>query len=324
MTMRYAKLGNKALLERAGAKGFTDAIDSGDLTSGGRLNPEQADRFIDYVVDQSVLFKDGIRVRRMNSDRAQLDKLQVGTRILRKATEGTDPGTVAGIATAQRQLSVTELILPVDITFSFMEDNIERDNFEQHVMAMFGIQLSNDLEDLGINGDGVTTPFLSIEKGWLQIIKDEVASPGPNETAPARFDTNAATDFRNVIFPGMLALLPSKFKANKSALRFYVSVGNAEAYQFQIGQRQTMAGDAALLVAQNALTYGGIPVVGATYMPDSNHLLTLPDNLVFGVRRDVSLGIFKNERKRVWEYTWTLRVDYEIVEPTAIVIGYNF
>jgi len=323
MTMRYAKLGNKALLERAGAKGFTDSVDTADLSSGGRLNPEQADRFIDYVVDQSVLFKDGIRVRRMNADRAQLDKLQVGTRVLRKATEGTDPGTVAGIKTAQRSLSVTELILPVDITFSFMEDNIERDNFEQHIMAMFGIQLSNDLEDLAINGDGTTGDFLSIEKGWLQVIKDEISAPGTNETAPQRFDTNGATDFRNVIFPGILALMPAKFKGNKAALRFYVSVGNAEAYAFQIGQRQTGAGDNSLINA-TAPSYVGIPVVGVPYMPDSDTLLTLPDNLVFGIRRDVSLGIFKNERKRVWEYTWTLRVDYEIVEPTAIVIGYNY
>lgn len=314
-------IGNKRLLERAGAKLFT-GIQTSDLSTGGRLNPEQSDRFIDYVLDQTVLFKDGIRVVRMNSDRHDIDKLQVGTRIMRAAVEGEEP-TVVGITTAKRQLSVTEVILPADVSFSFMEDNIERDNFEQHLMSMFGVQLANDLEDLAVNGDGTTASFLSIETGWLKLIKSSITSPGTNETSAARLDTNGATDFRNVVFPGMLALLPNKFKANKSALRFYVSPGNAEAYQYQIGQRQTQGGDAAL-VAAGTPSYGGISVMGVPYLPDTDHLLTLPDNLVFGVRRDVSLGIFKNERKRVWEYTWTLRIDYQIVEPAATVIGYNF
>jgi len=306
-------LGNRRLLERAGAKA---AIQTSDLSSSGRLNPEQADRFIDYVVDQSVLMKDGIRVRRMTADRADLDQLKVGARIIRKSTEGTDPAAPVGITTYKRQLTVTEIILPADVTFSFMEDNIERDNFEEHVMQMFGTQLSNDLEDLAINGDGTTGSFLSIEKGWIQLLKD-ASAPTTNV-----YDTAGAADFRNVVFEGMLEKMPAKFKANKGALRFYVSVGNAEKYQFQIGQRQTGQGDAAL-TGEGALRYGGIQVVGAPYMPDDTHILTLPDNLVFGVRRDVSLGMFKNERKRVWEYTWTLRIDFEIVEPTAAVLAYD-
>jgi len=315
-----AALGNKRLLERAGAKAV---IQTSDLSSGGRLNPEQSDRFIDYVMDQTVIFKDGIRVRRMNADRADIDKLQVGTRVLRAATEAIDNASVVGVTTAKRQLSVTEIILPADVSFSFIEDNIERDNFEQHLMAMFGKQIADDLEDLAINGDGTTASFLSIETGWLKLIKTSITSPGVNETSAARVDTDAGTDFRNVLFPAMLAALPAKFKANPSALRFYVSVASAEAYRYQIGQRQTGAGDAALTEG-GAPPFSGIPVRGVPYMPDTDHLLTLPDNLVFGIRRDVSLGIFKNERRRVWEYTWTMRVDYQIVEPAAAVIAYNY
>lgn len=312
--MPRGMLGNRRLLERASAKAVIDTA-TVFASGSGRLNPEQSDRFIDYVLDQSVIFKDGIRVRRMNADRADLDKLAVGTRVIRKATEGSLPSDVVGVTTAKRQLVVTEIILPADVTFTFMEDNIERENFEDHLMAMFGVQLANDLEDLAINGDtGSSDPFLSIEDGWLKILK--------TPSFANVYDTNGSTDFRNVVFEGMLEALPAKYKANKQNLRFYVSTTNEEKYRFQLGQRQTAGGDQILLGGQ-PVTYAGVPVVGVPFMPNDHHILTIPDNLVFGVRRDVSLGIFKHERKRVWEYTWTLRVDFEVVEGTAAVIAYN-
>lgn len=305
-------LGNRRLIERAGQKAM---IQTSDLATAGRLHPQQADRFIDYVIDVSVLFKEGIRVVRMRADRADLDKLAVGTRIIRKATEGVAPTDLMGITATKRQLAVTEIILPVDVTFSFFEDNIEREDFEDHLMRVMATQLSNDLEDLSIVGLGTgADPFLSIEKGWNQILKD---------AADLRYDTNAVDDFRNVVFKDMLALLPAKFKANKTNLRFYVSTTDEEKYRYQLGQRQTAGGDSALLEGRR-VAYDGIPVVPVPYMVNGEHLLAIPDNLVFGIRRDVSLGMFKNERKRVWEYTWTLRVDYEIVETQATVIAYNF
>lgn len=311
--MPRGMLGNRRLLERAGAKA---PIDTGVFAGGaGRLNPEQADRFIDYVLDQSVILKDGIRVRRMNADRADLDKLAIGARVIRRATEGTAPADVVGLTASRRQLVVTEIILPADVTFSFMEDNIEREDFEDHLMRLFATQLANDLEDLAINGDaGSPDPFLSIEDGWLKILR----TPGFANV----FDTDGSTDFRNVVFQGMLEALPAKFKANPRLLRFYVSTTNEERYRFQLGQRQTAGGDQ-ILLGGDRVTYAGVPVVAVPFMPADQHVLTLPDNLVFGVRRDVSLGIFRHERKRVWEYTWTVRVDFEVVEGAAAVIAYD-
>lgn len=306
-------LGTRRLLERANTKA---AVTTADIVASGRLNPEQADRFIDYVIDVSQLFRSGIRVRRMRADRADLDRITVGTRVLRAAVENTEPADLVGITTAKRQLSVTEIILPVDVTFSFFEDNIERENFQDHLMMLMATTLSNDLEDLAINGDGVTTPFLSIEQGWLTLLKVVSADQ-------KRFDTAGSDDFRNIVWKGMLATLPVKFKGNKSLLRYFTSVTNEEKYRFQLGQRQTAGGDQ-ILMGGGSVTYDGIPVVGIPLMPDTDHLLGLPDNLVFGIRRDVTLGIFKHERKRHFEYTWTLRVDFQIVTPEATVIGYDF
>jgi hypothetical protein len=304
-------IGNRRLLERAGTKA---PVDTTTLATGGHLNPEQSDRFIDYVIDVTMLFKSGIRVRRMNRDRADLDKIAIGTRVIRKATEGVAPGTTVGVTTSKRSLSVVEIILPVDVTFSFFEDNIEQENFEDHLMRMQAITLGNDLEDLAISGDETSgDPFVNINTGWLALLT----------TANDRiFTAGGSDDFRNIVFKGMLATMPVKFKQNKAALRFFVSVTNEEKYRFQLGQRQTPGGDQILLQG-GMVTYDGIGVVGAAYMPDDKHLLSIPDNLVFGIRRDVNLGIFKNERRRAFEYTWTMRIDYELVETSATVLAMN-
>jgi hypothetical protein len=305
------ELGNRRLLERASGKA---AITTDDFSTGGRLNPEQANKFIDFVLDQSVLLKEGITVRRMTADRADIDKISIGTRVIQKATEITAPGTLVGTTPAKRQLTVTEIILPVDVSFSWMEDNIERENFADHLTAMMAKTLVNDLEDLAINGDGTTSGFLAIETGWIQLLKT---------AADLRFDTGGSTDFRNVVFRQMLATLPAKFKANKKALRFYTSVGNEETYRYQIGQRQTPLGDSTLLNG-GVVSYEGVPVIGVPYFPSDVHLLTLPENLVFGIRRLITLGQFRNERKRLHEYTWTCRVDFEYVESQAAVLAYDF
>jgi len=319
---------NRRLLERAQASAKA-VISTADLANGGRLSPEQADRFIDYVVDQTVLMKDGIRVVRMRADRHDVDELSIGSRIIRLATEGVAPTVLAGITTSRRQLSVTEIILPVDITFSTMEDNIEREGLQDHLMTMFGTQLGNDLEDLAVNGDGATPGFLAIERGWLNLLKTDTTlgtiNTGTNPSGDGGvnvFDTAGSRDFRNIVFEGMLERMPNKFKANKSNLRFYTSINNEEAYRFQLAQRATGLGDA-VLVDGGRQKYSGIQVVGVPYLPDTDTILTVPDNFVFGIRRDVTVGIFKNERKRVWEYTWTLRIDFQIVKGSAIVLGYD-
>ena len=63
-----------------------DTVNVGEA-SGGILNPEQSDRFIDYMWDESTLMNE-VRMIRMTADTVDIDKANVGRRIARKATEG--------------------------------------------------------------------------------------------------------------------------------------------------------------------------------------------------------------------------------------------
>src|SRR5215217_4490762 len=63
---------------------------------GGILKPEQSDRFIDYMFDATVLLNGGnCRTHKMKSPVAEIDKVAVGQRIVRVATEAVDNGDTA-------------------------------------------------------------------------------------------------------------------------------------------------------------------------------------------------------------------------------------
>ncbi len=301
-------LSNRTLISKA-------AITTDALTSGGKLNPQQADKFIDYMVDQSAFLKD-IRTERMDGPTKDLDFIGVASRIIRKGVEATEPAETAGIQTSKKQLNTVEVILPADISLSFLEDNIEREGAEDHIARLLAMQFANDLTDLAWNGDTAgTDPFVQIDDGFIKLAK---ASTGTH-----KFDTNGSTDYKGVVFPGMLNMLPNKWKANKAELRFYVSPTVAEAYIEQLTTRQTAWADE-LLQTGNLPQYKGVTIFPVDFIPDDVIVLTLRKNLAIGIQRAFTNERVRQPRKRIIEYTMTSRVDAaQIVVDDALVIGYN-
>lgn len=295
------------------------AITTGALETGGRLNPEQANKFIDYMVDQSAFLKD-IRTERMDGPTKDLDFIGVASRIIRKGVEAKEPTETAGIQTSKKQLNTVEVILPADISISFLEDNIERAGAEDHIARMLALQFANDLTDLSWNGDidiedtNDWKDFLSIDDGFIKLAKIS--------TQTHKFDTEGSTDYKGKVFHGMLSLLPNKWKANKAELRFYVSPTVAEAYIEQLTVRQTAWGDE-LLQTGKLPQYKGVTIFPVDYIPDDVIILTPRKNLAIGIQRQFTNERERKPRKRVIEYTMTSRVDVaQIVVDDALVIGY--
>jgi len=303
---------NKRMLQKS-------AITSAALTTGGKLPPQQANRFIDYMMDDSVLLKE-ITTIRMTSDTYRLDDIGVSKRIIRKGVEATAPTETAGVSTGRRQLQVTEVILPFDIGFQFIEDNIEKQGGEDHVARLFAQQFGNDIEDLGINGDvdATTDPdadFLTIDNGWIKIAKTDAKTN--------KYDTAGSTDYKGVVFPAILKAMPDKWKRNRAGLAFLVSPGVEEEYRLSLATRETALGDQQLTEAATQ-RFAGIRVLPVPAWPDDVIVLTPVKNLAYGIHeREIRVGKQVQERKRLVEYTTTARVDFEWIQPEAVVIGYD-
>jgi hypothetical protein len=300
-----------------------DAIQSSDFIGGGNggyLSPEQSREFLRLMFDATDFLKD-IQTLTMHAPTKDLDYMGLNSRVLRLAVEGVAPDELIGINTAKQQLLAKEVILPYDITDNVLEDTIERENADDRIAGMMAAQFGNDLCDLSVNGDSSLTAgdpdgkFLRIGDGFIKLAMD---SPDTHKV-----DTDSSRDYKGEVFPMMLAALPNRFKRRKNELRFYVSPSVAEAYIQQLAIRETELGDESLITGRPQ-RFSGIQLFECEYMPDEVLILTSNKNLATGIFRDVKAENQRQSRKRLTEYTVTMRLDpAKIIWHDALVVAYD-
>ena len=122
-----------------------------DLSGFGIMNDQQADKFFHYVIDNSVM-KNSARMVIMNEPVRELDKIGVGARVALPKAEGVAPDTSKYVTPTGSKITLVtkSIIVPWNITWETLQDNIEHEGFEDTMLEMISIQLANDLEELFI------------------------------------------------------------------------------------------------------------------------------------------------------------------------------
>jgi len=299
---------------RVGGPG-TRAIDSSLFISGGKLSAETANRFLDFLVaEQTALSR--VQLRRMGSSEGHTDELTVQSRRLRRGTEGQAPALADGIGTKRRLLSTVEVVWAEDITLTFLEDNIEKQDAEASIARLLATAFGNDLNDLAWNGDEADAdPFVSINDGWLSI-----AAADPEVTGLDLADPGFTEASAREVLGAALRQMPQRFKG-RTDQAFFVPVPLAERYAEETADRQTGLGDQVLVGGFPVLRYFGIPVVPEPHLTGDRFLLSPTGNLFFGVQRQLTVDGQWQPRRRVVEYTLTARVDYEYATGKALVLA---
>ncbi len=238
------------------------------------------------------------------------------SRRLRRGSEGQAPTVADGIGTKRRLLSTVEVIWAEDITLTFLEDNIEKQEAESAIARLLATAFGNDLDDLAWNGDeGESDPFLSINDGWLAIAAED---PEANELDLS--DSVFAEASAREVLGAALRQMPQRFKG-RTDQAFFVPVALAERYAEETADRQTGLGDQVLVGGFPALRYFGIPVVPEPHLTGDSFLLSPTGNLFFGVQRQMTVDGQWQPRRRVVEYTLTARVDFEYATGKALVVA---
>jgi hypothetical protein len=221
-----------------------------NLATGGKLNDAQSDRFIDFVIDETIL-KDNARIVRFRNENLDIDKIGVGRRVAMPKSEGVDPQVRRGITTSKIVLSPKELIVPFEVGDNFRELNIEGDNVEETIIRLMATQLANDLEDLYINGnklgpavpqndileggssDEVKDSYLALSDGWSLL--------GDSANVVDAMGQNVGLS----VFSKAIRALPTKFRRNRAALRWFMSPDLWQLYMEKLSTRATALGDSA-------------------------------------------------------------------------------
>ena len=301
-------------------------------TPGGILAPEQARRFIDYVWDGTVLAKDGRRVT-MRANTIELEKVNVGERVIRAAAQADPAFTNAGATFTKVELTTKKIRLDWEVSTEALEDNIEGGALEDHLVRLMTSAFANDIEDLAINGDGSTGAFLSIMEGFVH---KATTSGDAHESVVTVANNEWTTD----VMQNIILALPRKYRALKNNLKFYAGT---DAFQGIVKNNGTLADAIAEAFTgkpgteanrQNYLdgaaqTFGGarttrvlgVEVQEVPYYPAGYVDLTFPQNRVWGFQRDITVNRQYVPKKDTIEYTVFVRFGLQWEELDAVAFA---
>jgi hypothetical protein len=308
--------------------------------NGGLLNPEQSARFLDYMFDATVIGKVA-RTVRMKSDTTEIDRVGIGEKLMKLATEGDNTASNAAVTFSKISLTTKKLRLDWELSTESLEDNIEGPDLEDHIARMMATQAGNDIEDVLLNGDTALSSD-ALYKAFDGVVKKSKAHGHVVDAAGAGLS--------RAVFNSALKALPRKYKQRRTDLRFLAGSNLIQDYLYSTSQNiqnvnpQDIA--SGIIRGEVAPVSGpagyvapyafGIPIVEVPLLPETQagdysqatgshgdvHL-TFPNNVVIGVKRDVTVYRFFWPRKDSIEYTMYTRVGVQIEQADAWVVVKN-
>lgn len=302
--------------------------------AGGILNPEQARRFIDYVWDATVLAQDGRRVT-MRANTMELEKVNVGERVIRAAAQALGDYTNAGATFTKVELTTKKVRLDWEVSTEALEDNIEGAALEDQLVRLMTNAFGNDLEDLAINGNGGVDPFLGIMNGFVP----QVTTGGDAHEAAV----DLSLGWTPQVMQEIIYALPRKYRAIKSGLKFYAgtdtfasivenngTLADAIAAAFAgtpagtpENRQRYLDGDAQTFGGARSTRVLGIDVQEVPYYPENYVDLTFPQNRVWGFQRDITVNRQYMAKKDTIEYTIFVRFGITWEELDAVAYADN-
>lgn len=304
---------------------------------GGLLSPEQANRFIDYMWDETVLGSQ-VRTIRMRSTEQEIDKVSVGERLMRVATEAVDDGVNAGAVFTKISLTTKKLRLDWELSTESLEDNLEGEALEDHIARLMAAQAGNDLEDVAINGDTALTadPLLKAFDGWRK-----------RALAGGHVVSHEGANLNRAAFNKALKNMPRKYMQRRNQLKFFTGSNVIQDYLYSLSDAANATQDLATAAINRPVrtegpagfTTGfafGLPVQevplfdetrdGTYTTPTGDHgelWLTFPQNLLWGVKREIQVYREFKPKKDTIEYTMYCRVGTQIENVDAFVVVTN-
>jgi hypothetical protein len=260
---------------------------------------------------------------------------------MKLATEGDNTASNAAVTFSKISLTTKKLRLDWELSTESLEDNIEGPDLEDHIARMMATQAGNDIEDVLLNGN-TSLSSDALYKAFDGVVKKSKANGHVVDAAGAGLS--------RAVFNSALKALPRKYKQRRTDLRFLSGSNLIQDYLYSTSQNiqnvnpQDIA--SGIIRGEVAPVSGpagyvapyafGIPIVEVPLLPETQtgdyanatgshgdvHL-TFPNNVVIGVKRDVTVYRFFWPRKDSIEYTMYTRVGVQIEQADAWVVVKN-
>ncbi len=329
----------------------------GDSTNGGGLlNPQQSGRFIDYMWEATTLGSQ-VRTIPMGTNDVELNRMAIGERLVRVATEAVDDGVNNAVAFTKVSLGSVKFRMDWELSEESLEDGLEGEALESHIARLMATQASNDLEDLAINGDTIghtLDPLLKGLDGWRKrLYYGGTVLDASGITLP---DGSGAGELHRGTFNAALRAMPRRYNGNRGRLRFLTATGLLQDYMFreqlydqggfpqrnrenpgggQGGNNNPNANAGWSPTSPYGVNAQEVPLFpeydidldgsgsGTASGRGSDLWLVDPQNLIWGVRREIKVVREYKPKKDTIEYTMFTRVGCNVENPQASVVVKN-
>lgn len=307
------------------------AFTTSDLNSASLKN-EDAERFINQVVDESVLLK-ACRLHMTDSPSGDISKLYITGPVTRKSTENTEFTATRKPSNTVVSFNTVKSTSAIDISGEVAEDNVEGMGGKSTILQAMLNQIANDMETLAIEGDDSISGSTDLEEllktndGWY--VKTDVSN-GCHQLDAAGKRVSLQ------LLSHMKRLMPTKWRKNLNDLRFIMSANVAE------DLCEELANYGGGTFTQSSLTdtlrtMGGLPRIhgieplvvpllpedltidGTAGDTGSFIWLTNPKNLIYVVQRQLTVEWERKPRKDIDEGTVHMRTDFVVEEYDAVV-----
>jgi HK97 family phage major capsid protein len=306
-------------VQNAGLSTKADFALSNLNANGGALLPEQNDTFIRKLMDVPTILK-LVRTVPMSASSQKVNKIGFGSRVLVAAPQGTSPyladtninsrwlGQASRVSPFTQQISLTtsEVMAEIQIPYEVLEDNIERGGMADTILQLIAERAALDLEELLIKGDTSSSdPYLALQNGILKLSTSNVVDAGGSNISVGTFNN-------------LKKALPTAYRRNLTAMRFFSSVDRESDYRVAVASRGSALGDSVLTSNTGPLPVLGVPLMGAALMPNSNIFFTDPQNILFGIQRNIRIEQTRDIRARQIIIVLTARIAIQIEEELAV------
>ena len=314
-------MNNKQLLEKA-TLALSDLV--GD---GGYLEPENAKKFIENVVDTPTIMNVA-DVHVLDRQKQNVPHIGFGSRIAHPGTMGTASSASdrAKPTTSQVELNTVHVKAVIDLPYDVIWFNIEKEGFQDHVFKLATDQFAYDLEELFFQGDA-TTPS---SDAYLALLD------GLYYQATSNVEDLAGAALSRTTFKKIAKTLPSRFRKQMGNLRFIVSPNTQLEWLDQLAARGTTLGDTAIASGKPVPAYGS-PLLPISNVPDgltrvigsvstddlTDILYTHPQNIVIGIFKEIMMEVDKDIDKGVVTVVFRAYVDCKYGEEVGVSKGTN-
>jgi len=283
-------------------------IDVTDLGKGV-LSVQRFGQFVREVREASTIIAEARNLNALQSYEVDISRIGMSVELEpgRDASGKKVAPTDDTVDVTTNTLEMKELITKIGIEDETLEDNIERNQFEQTVTSLLGQGVSYDLECYFLHSDTSLTSgrdLYQINDGWMKLAAEQITE--------AKADPNAE-DWPLNLFDAMIDAIPNRYRQKLPQMKFYVSYNILKDYRDYLKTRETGLGDQAITQGQN-ITYEGLPV---QYVPAMDALadgklralFTVPTNLVYGFWRNIRVEPKRDPEMRRTDYVVSLRAD---------------